>query len=134
LRVVQPHIDDVRTALRGYIIACAAGGIGLIGLAGAPEQVSGSAAVLLVAGIALPLTRTIGTILVNRQTSSDVRATVHSFLAQAEYAGEIVCGLAIAVVARFAGLSLTLVTCGALFAVTICLVQRLGAPRTPRAR
>jgi hypothetical protein len=47
--------------------------------------VTGSAAVLLVAGIALPLTRTIGTIWVNRQTSGDVRATVHSFLAQAEY-------------------------------------------------
>jgi hypothetical protein len=73
---VEPHIDDVRTALRGYVIACAAGVVGAIALAGAPEEVSGSAAVLLVAGIALPLTRTIGTIWVNRQTSGDVRATV----------------------------------------------------------
>jgi hypothetical protein len=40
---------------------------------------------------------------VNRQTSGDVRATVHSFLAEAEYVGEIVCGLAIAVVARLGG-------------------------------
>jgi hypothetical protein len=133
LRVVEPHIDDVRRALRGYVIACAAGAVGLIGLAGAPEEVSGSAAVLLVAGIAKPLTRTIGTIWVNRQTSGDVRATVHSFLAQAEYVGEIVCGLAIAVVARLAGLSLALVTCGALFAITISLIQRLGTSRTARA-
>jgi MFS transporter, DHA3 family, tetracycline resistance protein len=123
-RVVEPHVDDVRTALRGYVIACATGAVGIIGLAGAPEEVSGSAAVLLVAGIALPLTRTIGTIWVNRQTSGEVRATVHSFLAQAEYAGEIVCGLAVAVVARFAGLSVALVTCGALFATTIVLVPR----------
>lgn len=133
LRVVEAHIDNVRTALRGYVIACAAGAVGLIGLAGAPEEVSGSAAVLLVAGIAKPLTRTISTIWVNRQTSGDVRATVHSFLAQAEYLGEIVCGFAIALVARLAGLSLALVTSAALFAITILLIQRLGTSRTARA-
>lgn len=87
---------------------------------------------LLVAGIALPLTRTLSMIWVNRQTSGDVRATVHSFLAQAEYLGVIVCGLTVAVVARFAGLPLALVTCGALFAITIVLnlIRRLGTSRT----
>jgi hypothetical protein len=133
LRVMELQVDDVRTALRGYTIACAAGAVGVIGLAGAPEEVSASAAVLLVRGIAMPLTRTIGTIWVNRQTSGDVRATVHSFLAQAEYVGEIVCGLAIAVVALYAGLSPALVSCGALFAITILLIQRLGTSRTARA-
>jgi hypothetical protein len=48
---------------------------------------------------------------------------VHSFLAQAEYVGEIVCGLAIAVVARFGGLSPALVTCGALFALAILVIS-----------
>jgi hypothetical protein len=43
--------------------------------------------VLFVAGIAVPLTRIFGTIWVNRQTTADVRATVHSFLAQAEIPG-----------------------------------------------
>ena len=124
LRVVEPHVDDAGTALRGYAVACAAGAAGVVVLAGAPEEVSASAAVLLVAGIALPLTRTLGTIWVNRQTTSEVRATVHSMLAQAEYVGEIVCGLAVAAVARLAGLSPALVTCGALFAVTILLVRR----------
>jgi MFS family permease len=127
LRVVEARIDDAGTALRGYLVACAAGAVGVIGLAGAPEEVSGSAAVLLVAGIALPLTRILGTIWVNRQTSGDVRATVHSFLAQAEYLGEIVCGLAIAAVARFSGLSPALMTCAALFAITILLIRRLAA-------
>jgi Major Facilitator Superfamily len=132
LRVVERQIDDAGTALRGYVIACSAGAVGAIALAGAPEEVSGSAAVLLVAGIAMPLTRTIGTIWVNRQTSAEVRATVHSSLAQAEYVGEIVCGIGIAVVARLAGLSPALVTCGALFAITILLIQRLGTSRTGR--
>jgi hypothetical protein len=132
LRVVEPHIDGARTAQHGYVVACAAGALGLIVLAGAPEEVTGSAALLLIAGIAMPLTRTLGTIWVNRQTSSDVRATVHSFLAQAEYVGEIACGLAIALVARYAGLSPALVACAALFAITMVLVQRLGAARYDR--
>jgi hypothetical protein len=133
-RVVERRIADVRTALRGYVVACAAGAVGLVGLAGAPEEVSGSAAVLLVSGIALPLTRTIGTIWVNRQTSGDVRATVHSFLAQAEYVGDIACGLAVAVVVGLAGLSPGLVACGALFAITIGLILRLGTTRAAGAR
>ena len=132
LRVVERQIEEAGTALRGYVIACVAGVVGAVGLAGAPEEVSGSAAVLVVAGIALPLTRTLATIWVNRQTSGDVRATVHSFLAQAEYAGEIACGLAIAVVAQLAGLSSALVTCAALFAITTVLVQRLGTSRATR--
>jgi hypothetical protein len=133
LRVVELHVGDVRTARRGYALACAAGAAGLIFLAAAPEEVSASAAVLLF-GIAKPLTRTIGTIWVNRQTTADVRATVHSFLAQAEYLGAIGCGLAIAAVGRFAGLSPALVTCAALFALTILLIQRPGIPRTQPPR
>jgi MFS family permease len=132
LRVVQRRIGDVTTTLRGYVVACTAGAIGVAGLAGAPEAVSGSAAVLLVTGIALPLTRTLATIWVNRQTSGDVRATVHSFLAQAEYLGEIVCGLAVAAIARVAGLSLALVTCAALFAITAGLIRRLGTSAEAR--
>jgi MFS family permease len=123
LRVAQTRIDDERSAPRGYALACAAGVVGAVVLASAPDELSASAAVLLVAGIALPLTRTIGTIWVNQRTSADVRATVHSFLAQAEYSGAIVCGLAIAAVARFAGLSSALVACGALFVITILLVK-----------
>jgi Major Facilitator Superfamily len=135
LRFVEAQIDDVRSALRGYVVACAAGAVGLVGLSGAPEEVSGSAAVLFFGGIALPLTRTIGTIWVNQQTTGDVRATVHSFLAQAEYVGEIVCGVAIAVVARFAGLSLALVASAGLFAITILLIQRYSTQdRVPRRR
>jgi MFS family permease len=136
LRVVEARIHDVPTALLGYIVACAAGMVGLFALAGAPEGVSASAAVLLVAGIAVPLTRTIGTIWVNRQTSGDVRATVHSFLAQAEYLGEIVAGLGIVLVALAAGLSPALVTSAGLFALTIVLIGlRYGdAARWPTTR
>jgi hypothetical protein len=125
LRVVEPHVDDERAALGGYVAACVAGAAGAVALAYAPEEVSGSAAVLLVAGIALPLTRTLSTIWVNRRTSAEVRATVHSFLAQAEYLGEIVCGVGIVVVAGLAGATPALVAGGALFAIAVLLIRPL---------
>jgi MFS transporter, DHA3 family, tetracycline resistance protein len=127
LRIVEREIDDARAALRGYALACAAGTVGALVLAAAPEEVSASAAVLLVAGLAIPLTRTIGTIWVNRRTSGEVRATVHSLLAQAEYLGEIACGLGIAVLASVAGLSPALLACSALFALAMVLIRRPDA-------
>jgi MFS transporter, DHA3 family, tetracycline resistance protein len=138
-RVVEPHVDTVGAAVRGYAVACAAGAVGLVVLAGAPEEVSASAAVLLVAGITVPLTRTLGTIVVNQQAFGEVRATVHSFLAQAEYLGVIACGLFVAAVARLAGLTPALLTCAALFAITVLVVgvprrrTRRRAARTPAA-
>jgi MFS transporter, DHA3 family, tetracycline resistance protein len=122
LRLVERRIDDAPTALRGYVAACGAGAAGAVLLAAAPEAVSASAGGLLVAGLATPLTRTLSTIWVNRRTGSEVRATVHSFLAQAEYLGAILGGLAVAGVAWLAGLSPALGACGALFALAIVLV------------
>jgi MFS family permease len=122
LRVVEARVNDEGAARRGYSLACVAGAVGLVGLAVAPEDVSGSAAVLL-ARIADPLTRTISTIWVNQQARDEVRATVHSLLAQAEYAGAIACGAAVAVIAEAAGPSYALVSCAALFAVTLRLIR-----------
>lgn len=132
LRVVQPRINDVRAAQGGYVIACGVAALGTVALAGATEPLGGSAAVLLAIS-ALPLTRTLGSIWVNRQTGSGVRATVHSFLAQASALGEVGCGLTVAAVARLAGLPLALVACSALLAIAILLIQRPGIPRTTGA-
>jgi MFS family permease len=131
VRVAQAHIDDARSARRGYTIACGVATVGLVGLAGAADRTGGSVAVLLMAG-ALPLTRTIGTIWVNRQTAGDVRATVHSFLAQASALGEIACGLTVATFARLAGVSPALLGCGALLVIAILVIRRGGTPRTAR--
>ncbi|MFJ6573116.1 MFS transporter [Streptomyces sp. NPDC091292] len=128
LRVVEARVHEPGAARRGYVWACAAGAFGLVVLAVAPDGVTAAAAVLLIAGTALPLTRTIGMIWVNQRTTGDVRATVHSFLAQAEYAGEILCGAALAGVAGAAGLPYALAACGALFGVTAWLI---GASRSP---
>jgi hypothetical protein len=122
LRVVQPHIDGVHTARRGYAGAVAVMAVGVLGLAFAPDELSGSAAIVLAAG-AHPLARSFGTIWVNGQTTSAVRATVHSLFAQADYAGGVVCGLPVASVS---GLLPALVTCGALLAVTAVLALSTG--------
>ena len=79
----QPYALTV--ARLDYALACVVGVIGLVIFAFAPSPLLGAAGVLLVSGIALPLTRTLATIMVNCRTTDKVRATVHSFLAQAEY-------------------------------------------------
>ncbi|WP_433721025.1 MFS transporter [Actinoplanes sp. CA-051413] len=106
-----------------YVLACGVAAVGVVGLAFAPDAFSGSFAVLLAAG-ALPLTRTFGTLRVNARTAGAVRATVHSLLAQAEYAGKIICGLAIALVAGRTGMLVALTACGALLVVAAVLVRR----------
>lgn len=120
LRIVQPWISGPHTVRRGYLVACAVAAIGVSGLAVAPDAAGGSAAVVLASG-ALPLTRGFGSIWVNGQTTSAVRATVHSLLAQAEYAGKIVCGLA---VAAFTGTFPALTACAALLALAVVVVRR----------
>ena len=66
---------------------------------------------------------------VNRRTTSDVRATVHSFLSQAETIGEIVGGFALALLARAAGISVTLITSASLIALAGIIVGRSRADR-----
>jgi hypothetical protein len=134
LRSVQPRIGGTHTVRRGYAYACVVAAAGIVGLALAPEATSGSLAVLVAAG-ALPLTRSFATIWVNNQSVSAVRATVHSLLAEAEYAGKIVCGLAVAVITGLTGMGPALTACGALLIIAIIMVQRSGAPQeTPSSR
>ncbi len=68
----------------------------------------------------------------NRRTSSDIRATVHSFLSQAETAGEVAGGLALQATAQAAGMPATFIASGALIACVGALIARLGTP--PRWR
>jgi len=123
LRLAQARIGGPQTVRRGYAAACVVAAAGIGGLAVTAGPVGGSLAVLVAAG-ALPLTRSFGTIWVNDQTYGAVRATVHSLLAQAEYVGKIVCGLALALVAQRTGTSLVLAVCVVLLVVATAVVQR----------
>ncbi|MEU8231457.1 MFS transporter [Actinoplanes sp. NPDC048967] len=122
LRIVVARLGGPHMVRRGYVLACGVAAVGVVGLAFAPDAFSGSFAVLLAAG-ALPLTRTFGTLRVNARTAGAVRATVHSLLAQAEYAGKIVCGLVLALVAGRTGMLVALTAGGALLVVAGVLVR-----------
>lgn len=130
LHLVQARIDDVGVARRLYALTCFIGVFGLLVLALAPNALLGGAGVLLVSGIAFNVTRTVSVIWVNRRTTSGMRATVRSFLDQAESLGEICGGFALALIAGTAGMSRTLITSAALMAFTGALVARLGLHRT----
>ena len=124
LRLVEARIDGVGVARRFYAVACVSGAVGLLVLAAAPVALIGGVGVLLMAGIAGSVTRSISVVWVNRRTTSDVRATVHSFLSQAESVGEICGGVALAAVAQATSTAITLVTAGALIAFTGVMVAR----------
>jgi len=129
LRLVEARIDQAGAARRIYALACCAGVLGLITLACAPDALVGCAGVLLVSGVAFSVTRAVSVIWVNRRTASDVRATVHSFLSQAESAGEIAGGLALAGLARTASLPATLLASAGLVAGLAVMVGRARADR-----
>jgi MFS transporter, DHA3 family, tetracycline resistance protein len=129
LRFVEARIHGPGVARRTYALACALGGAGLVVLARAPDAIVGGLGVVLASGIAFNVTRAVSVVWVNRRTTSDVRATVHSFLSQAECAGEVVGGAGLALVARTAGISATLITSGILFACAAAMVARSRSDR-----
>lgn len=119
LGLVEARINGEGTARRVYVAACLVGAFGLLVLARAPSFIAGSAGVLLVGGIALTVTRAVGVIWVNRRATSDVRATMQSFLAQLEYGGEIICGVALGALAQ-------VTTLGTAFTVSAALIVAAG--------
>jgi MFS family permease len=124
LRIVEARIEGAGVARRAYAAACFMGAIGLVVLAYAPDAIIGSAGVLLVSGLALTVSRAVGVIWVNRRATSDVRATVQSFLAQVEYVGEILCGIALGALAQATTLTIAFACSCALVAWAGVMVLR----------
>jgi MFS transporter, DHA3 family, tetracycline resistance protein len=127
LRIVEAHIDGARAARASYAVACLLGTLGLVLLATAPNALIGSLGVLLASGIGGNVARAVSVIWVNRRTPGPVRATVHSFLSQAETVGEVVGGSTLTALAQAAGIAATLLTSAALLAGASALVARSRA-------
>ena len=132
LWIVEGRIDGLGVARRVYVAACFIGALGLFLLACAPNALIGSAGVLLVGGVALTTTRTVGAIWINRRTTSDVRATVQSLLAQAEYGGEILCGVAFGILAQRTSITISFACAAALLALTGAMVSRSHPAPVPQ--
>lgn len=124
LRMIEARIAGAGAPRRIYAAGCGIGVLGVFLLAAAPGPIAGSAGVLLASGIAWTVTRAVGVIWVNSRTTSDVRATVQSFLAQVEYSGEILCGAALAVVAQAVSIGGALLAASALVACAGVVVIR----------
>ena len=130
LRVVQRRVEGERAPQRTYAAVGAVGAVGVLVFAHAPNPSVAVLGVLLVSGIADPVTRAAMTIWVNRRTTRQARATVHSFVSQAEHLGEAILGVALAAVAG-AGSAPAALTCAAvLLAVAATVAARTsGHPR-----
>jgi predicted MFS family arabinose efflux permease len=131
LRVVEARIDGVGVARRVYAATCLVGAVGMVVLAHAPDDVSGMIGVLLVGGIAWTVIGAVSVIWVNRRVTSDVRATVQSFLGQVESSGEILGGLALGVLAQSTSLAVALTCSAALLTCAGLVVMRSRAGRAP---
>ncbi len=129
LRIVEARIDGVGVARRVYAATCFVGAIGLIVLAHAPNDVAGMVGVLLVGGVAWTVIRAVSVIWVNRRATSDVRATVQSFLGQVESMGEIMGGLVMGVLAQATSITVALTCSGAMVASAGLVVVRSRAGR-----
>lgn len=130
LRVVENRIEGVGSARRLYALACAIGTFGLALLAFAPDGVTGSAGILIVGGIGMTVTRAVGVIWVNRRATSEVRATMQSFLGQAEYFGEIMFGVSFGILAQATTITAAFTAACLLFAAT-GLIVRLASTDAP---
>ena len=123
LLFIEARIAGVGAAKRTYVAACGVGTLGLAVFAYAPNRASAVAGALLVKGIAFPTVRIASTVLVNRRTPSEARATVHSLLSQSENAGEILFGVALAALAGAASPTVMLMASAALVAAAGLIVS-----------
>jgi MFS family permease len=131
LRLVEPRINRVGAARRIYALACLIGVLGMAVVAYASDALIAAIGILLVSGIAFNVTRPVSVVWVNRRTTSEVRATVHSCLSQAESIGEIFGGFALTLLAESGGVSVALVASGALIALAGIAVAVSRADRAP---
>lgn len=123
LRLITRRINGTHAAT-DYALAALVGVLSMLLLAFAHGPVVGAIAVVLLNGVVTPLTRVISTIWVNTRTTAGVRATTHSFLAQLEYLGEIVCGLTVSTIAALTTVPLAFGACALLFAATAALMRQ----------
>ncbi len=130
LRIVETHVSGDGKARRLYAAACLAGAIGLVVLAEAPNDSVGMVGVLFVAGIAWTTIRSVSVIWVNRRATSDVRATLQSFLTQVESTGEIIGGLTLGVVAQAGSITTALMCSAVMLASAGALVWGSTAGRS----
>ena len=133
LRFVEARIDGAGAPRRLYVSAVGLAVIGTLVMAAAPEVLTGLAGTFLTRGIAWAVIPVVAATWINRRATSDVRATVQSFLGQAESIGEISGGIALGALAETAGLPWAFAASATLFFLSALLVYRSPAGKVEPA-
>lgn len=129
LKWVESRISADGAPRRLYVGSVALAVLGTIVMAAAPEIYTGLAGTFITRGVAWSVIPVVATTWVNQRATSDVRATVQSFLGQAESVGEIGGGIALGSLAQAAGVPLAFSVSAACFTLAGILVFRSKAGR-----
>jgi MFS family permease len=129
LRFVEARIEGNGAPRRLYVASVGLAVIGTLVMAAAPEVLSGLAGTFVTRGIAWAVIPVVAATWVNQRATSDVRATVQSFLGQAESIGEISGGITLGAAAQASGIPLAFTLSASLFALAALLVWRSPAGR-----
>lgn len=129
LRYIEARVAGDGAARRFYLWGAALAVVGTVVLSWAPSVWVGVAGTFVVRGLAWAIIPAVAMIWVNRRTPSNVRATVQSFLGQAESVGEIGGGLLLGAVAQWSTLPIALTGSAGLFLLTFVIVSRSTAGR-----
>ena len=122
-RMLEEGTRDYRAYSLGTLFGLA--GFGLLAVSSNFEVAA--IAVVLVGGIAMSVMRTVSVVWANKNASSEIRATIHSFLSLAENLGEMSLGFGLAIVASFAGIPAALIGGCVVLCMVFVLVERRGS-------
>jgi MFS family permease len=125
LRIIENRMRGTSSLRLLYLAACLLGALGILLFAVAPTPLVAMAGVLVVHGIAFNVVRIVGIIWMNERATSDVRATMQSFLSQAENFGELTIGFSLGVIAEVFDISSAMLASVVVVAVAACLIFRM---------
>lgn len=124
LNWAEKRIERPGEGRRLYIALCLVAALGTAIVAMAPSLGPGVVGSFMVRGLSWSVLPVVAEVWVNRQAESESRATVQSFLGQAESAGEILGGIVLGVVARQFDVPIALYGSALLFAASAVFVWR----------
>lgn len=122
LQLLASRISGEAPARRYYVGAATIAVVGILMFATAADAGFAMVGVVAVHGIAWPVVRTASVVWANDRATNEVRATVQSFLAQAENAGEVSLGLGLGILAQAAGITSAMVGSAILVVCAISLI------------
>ncbi len=109
---------------RAYGSAAVMGATALVLFAYSTSFELAALAILLVGGVAMSVMRTVSVVWANKHATSQIRATVQSFLSLAENLGEVSLGFGLAILASYAGIPAAMIGSAVILLLVAVLVEK----------